>query len=131
NCGTVYKGFAECLISLGDSISKNIQHYNNLENTEELHLICKSWDEFQKCTTKILVSCPKNAAEIWDSLLEESRKRQEQISLSEICRPQLSKEIKGVDSETNKETLKSLGCCLHFNLLQILLPIFIKGWIFQ
>ncbi|NXP55611.1 NRN1L protein, partial [Heliornis fulica] len=86
-CDTIYKGFAGCLISLGDSMAQSIrqQREEDAEEAQELDTICKSWDEFHTCASEVLSSCPEEAAAIWESLRQESRKIQFQGNLQELC----------------------------------------------
>uniref|UniRef100_A0A674IIR1 Neuritin 1 like n=1 Tax=Terrapene triunguis TaxID=2587831 RepID=A0A674IIR1_9SAUR len=97
-CDTIYKGFAECLISLGDSMEG-----------QELDTVCRSWDDFHTCANRVLSRCPDEAAAIWESLRQESRKIQFQGNLHDLCsaraRPPGSVRGSAAD-ETNKETLR-------------------------
>uniref|UniRef100_A0A8D0C4P8 Neuritin 1 like n=1 Tax=Salvator merianae TaxID=96440 RepID=A0A8D0C4P8_SALMN len=110
-CNTIYKGFAECLISLGDSMAQSVQQQDgdNLQEQQELDTICRSWDDFHNCATQVLSSCPEEAANIWESLRQESRKIQFQGNLHDLCssraQPAGSGRASDVD-ETNKETLR-------------------------
>uniref|UniRef100_A0A8C0APQ4 Neuritin 1 like n=1 Tax=Buteo japonicus TaxID=224669 RepID=A0A8C0APQ4_9AVES len=69
-CDTIYKGFAGCLLSLGDSMAQSVR---------------RSWDDFHACATEVLSNCPEEAAAIWESLRQESRKIQFQGNLQELC----------------------------------------------
>lgn len=43
-CNTIYKGFAECLVSLGDSMAQNVQkdlEDDTIQDQEELNTICR------------------------------------------------------------------------------------------
>lgn len=42
-CNTIYKGFASCLISLGDSMVQSVQRQQDedAEDVQELDTICK------------------------------------------------------------------------------------------
>ncbi|XP_078524986.1 neuritin-like protein [Lissotriton helveticus] len=122
-CDTIYKGFAECLISLGDSIAQNVQTLKDAdektikEEAEELDTICKSWDDFHTCATAVLANCPEEAANIWESLRQESRKIQYQGNLHDLCsaRNRPSNSMRGADSaETNKETLRGSAPFLQY-----------------
>ncbi|NXA18905.1 NRN1L protein, partial [Ibidorhyncha struthersii] len=86
-CDTIYKGFAGCLISLGDSMAQSVrrQREEGGEEAQELDTICKSWDDFHACASEVLSSCPEEAAAIWESLRQESRKIQFQGNLQELC----------------------------------------------
>ncbi|OCT82170.1 neuritin-like protein [Xenopus laevis] len=134
-CNTIYKGFAECLISFGDSLIENVQQNQEekiLENIQELQSLCKSWNDFQKCTSNVLVNCPESAATVWESLLRESRKVQYQGNLHGMCNAQtlLTARMGGSD-ETNKETLRGLGYGLQGNLLLVLFLLILLWYIFQ
>uniref|UniRef100_A0A8C3XRS4 Neuritin 1 like n=1 Tax=Chelydra serpentina TaxID=8475 RepID=A0A8C3XRS4_CHESE len=113
-CDTIYKGFAECLISLGDSMAQNGQ---------ELDTICRSWDDFHTCASGVLSSCPDEAAAIWESLRQESRKIQFQGNLQDLCsaraRPPGSVRGSAAD-ETNKETLRGSAQLPRPSLLAVL-----------
>ncbi|NWX18616.1 NRN1L protein, partial [Aegotheles bennettii] len=76
-CDTIYKGFAGCLISLGDSMAQSVRRQRDEggEEAQELDTICN----------EVLSSCPEEAAAIWDSLRRESRKIQFQGNLQELC----------------------------------------------
>ncbi|XP_053552098.1 neuritin-like protein [Bombina bombina] len=117
-CDTIYKGFAECLISLGDSMAQSVQQHkeDTIEEVEELDSICKSWDEFHKCASNVLVNCPEEAAAIWESLRQESRKIQYQGNLHDLCSSRKNS-MRGYDTgETNKETLRGSAYLAQFSL---------------
>ncbi|KAG9475158.1 hypothetical protein GDO78_003560, partial [Eleutherodactylus coqui] len=126
-CDTIYKGFADCLISLGDSMAQNVQQSKvneELDDIEELDSICKSWDEFHKCASSVLIDCPEDTAAIWESLRQESRKIQYQGNLHDLCtaRNQKSNSMGAMDTgETNKETLKGLACMIQHGLLPVVI----------
>ncbi|KAL8194836.1 UNVERIFIED_CONTAM: hypothetical protein K2H54_036910 [Gekko kuhli] len=110
-CNTIYKGFADCLISLGDSMSQSVQQQQDESSQElqELETICKSWDDFHTCASQVLSRCPDEAAAIWESLRQESRKFQFQGNLHDLCssRAQPAGNGRALDmDETNKETLR-------------------------
>ncbi|KAF1496426.1 Neuritin-like protein, partial [Eudyptula minor novaehollandiae] len=48
----------------------------------------RSWDDFHACASEVLSSCPEEAAAIWESLRQESRKIQFQGNLQELCSAQ-------------------------------------------
>ncbi|XP_075693024.1 neuritin-like protein [Rhinoderma darwinii] len=126
-CETIYKGFADCLISLGDSMAQNVQQSREneeLNDTEELDSICKSWDEFHKCASNVLINCPEDTAAIWESLRQESRKIQYQGNLHDLCtsRNRQPNSMGATDTgETNKETLRGSGYVLQHGLLPIVI----------
>uniref|UniRef100_UPI00398F4C6A neuritin-like protein n=1 Tax=Pristiophorus japonicus TaxID=55135 RepID=UPI00398F4C6A len=108
-CNHIYKGFAECLLKLGDSLAKSIEGEN--EEVKELDTVCRSWDDFHACADSVLEGCPKDAASIWESLRKESKKLQFQGNLHELCssRVRPSGTMENSDrSESNKESLT--GC---------------------
>ncbi|XP_072135544.1 neuritin-like protein, partial [Mobula birostris] len=82
-CSHIYKGFAECLLKLGDSLAKTIE--GESEEVKELDTVCRSWDDFHACADSVLEGCPEDAASIWESLRKESRKLQFQGNLHELC----------------------------------------------
>ncbi|XP_009289099.1 PREDICTED: neuritin-like protein [Aptenodytes forsteri] len=86
-CDTIYQGFAGCLISLGDSMAQSVrrQREEGGEEAEELDTICKPGDDSHACASEVLSSCPEEAAAIWESLRQESRKIQFQGNLQELC----------------------------------------------
>ncbi|XP_048371835.1 neuritin-like protein [Sphaerodactylus townsendi] len=113
-CNTIYKGFADCLISLGDSMAQTIQQQQDESSQElqELETICKSWDDFHICASQVLSRCPDEAAAIWESLRQESRKFQFQGNLHDLCssRSQPAGNGRALNmDETNKETLRGLA----------------------
>ncbi|KAM4614340.1 neuritin-like protein isoform 2-T2 [Discoglossus pictus] len=134
-CDTIYKGFAECLISLGDSMAQNVQQHreeDDMEEIEELDSICKSWDEFHKCASNVLVNCPEEAAAIWESLRQESRKIQYQGNLHDLCSARKANSMRGFDTgETNKETLRGSANLVRLGLLPGLLVLSLQWAIFQ
>ncbi|KAI4877891.1 hypothetical protein NFI96_002309 [Prochilodus magdalenae] len=72
-CGSIYKGFAECLLVLGDSLSVSNQKD---DDTQEIDSICRSWDNFHDCANMAMAGCPEEAAAVWESLRQESKKMQ-------------------------------------------------------
>ncbi|NXP12666.1 NRN1L protein, partial [Thinocorus orbignyianus] len=109
-CDTIYKGFASCLISLGDSMAQSVrrQQEEGGEEAQELDTICKSWDDFHTCASEVLSGCPEEAAAIWESLRRESRKIQFQGNLQELCsaRGRLAGARGSPAAETNQATLR-------------------------
>ncbi|KAM6430560.1 neuritin-like protein [Liasis olivaceus] len=122
-CNTIYKGFAECLISLGDSMAQNVQKHqedDTIQDQEELDTICRSWDDFHTCATQVLSNCPEEAANIWESLRQESQKIQFQGNLHDLCssRAQLAGDGRALHvDETNQETLRGAACLLWPSLM--------------
>ncbi|KAJ1081808.1 hypothetical protein NDU88_001983 [Pleurodeles waltl] len=98
--------------TLKDADEKTIK-----EEAQELDTICKSWDDFHTCATAVLANCPEEAANIWESLRQESRKIQYQGNLHDLCsaRNRPSNSMRGADSaETNKETLRGSASFLQY-----------------
>ncbi|XP_040471784.1 neuritin-like protein [Falco naumanni] len=124
-CDTIYKGFAGCLISLGDSMAQSVrqQQEEGGEEAQELDTICKSWDDFHTCASEVLSSCPEEAAAIWESLRQESRKIQFQGNLQELCSTQrgLASARGSPAAETNHATLRGSATPLRPHLLALLL----------
>ncbi|NXI37376.1 NRN1L protein, partial [Galbula dea] len=124
-CDTIYKGFAGCLISLGDSMAQSVQQQQEegAEEMQELDTICKSWDDFHACASEVLSSCPEEAAAIWESLRQESRKIQFQGNLQELCsaRGRLASARGSPAAETNQATLRGSATTLCPRLLTLLL----------
>ncbi|PKU31941.1 neuritin-like protein [Limosa lapponica baueri] len=129
-CDTIYKGFASCLISLGDNMAQSVrrQQEEGSEEAQELDTICKSWDDFHACASEVLSSCPEEAAAIWESLRRESRKIQFQGNLQELCsaRGHLASARGSPAAETNQATLRGLATTLRPRLLALLaLPLLV------
>ncbi|NXO28094.1 NRN1L protein, partial [Cisticola juncidis] len=109
-CDTIYKGFAGCLISLGESMAQSVrqqQQEEGGEEAQELDTICK---------------CPVEAATIWKSLRQESRKIQFQGNLHQLCsaRGRLASAQGSPAAETNQATLRGSATPLHPRLLALL-----------
>uniref|UniRef100_A0A8C9F5Y2 Neuritin 1 like n=1 Tax=Pavo cristatus TaxID=9049 RepID=A0A8C9F5Y2_PAVCR len=118
-CNTIYKGFAGCLISLGDSME-----------AQELDTICRSWDEFHACASGVLSRCPEEAAAIWESLRQESRKIQFQGNLQELCstRGRLASAQGSPPAETNQATLRGSAPPGHPGILPLLALLLLRAW---
>ncbi|XP_023673050.1 neuritin-like protein isoform X1 [Paramormyrops kingsleyae] len=122
-CGSIYKGFAQCLLALGDSMADSVQKD---EGTQEIDTVCRSWDEFHVCANAALEGCPDEAAAVWESLRQESRKMQFSGNLYDMCSTRaqappspLSPPDQG---ESNQESLKATAIPLapsHFLLLPV------------
>ncbi|NXB42400.1 NRN1L protein, partial [Leucopsar rothschildi] len=129
-CDSIFRGFASCLISLGESMTLNIRRQQQQQQEEagdeaqELETICKSWDDFHTCASDVLSRCPVEASSVWESLRQESRKMQFQGNLQELCsaRSRLaSPQPPGSSaSETNQATLRGSATSLHPRLLALL-----------
>ncbi|XP_034160944.1 neuritin 1-like a [Pangasianodon hypophthalmus] len=132
-CGSIYKGFAQCLLALGDSLSVNSQKD---EDMHEIDSICRSWDDFHDCANLAMAGCPDEAAAVWESLRQESKKMQFAGNLYDMCssRSQSAADTGAQNpDETNQESLK--GKASHLSLGQsIFLPtclclLFVYLWI--
>ncbi|XP_052001117.1 neuritin-like protein [Xyrauchen texanus] len=109
-CSVVYRGFAECLVTLGDNVS------SKTDNTQDVNSICKSWDAFQVCVSDVLSGCRGDAAEIWESLRAESRKSSFAGNLYDMCAGRTEAVTAAITpqglpntDQTNQETLKGLA----------------------
>uniref|UniRef100_A0A4W5PJ47 Neuritin 1-like b n=1 Tax=Hucho hucho TaxID=62062 RepID=A0A4W5PJ47_9TELE len=101
SCGVIYKSFAQCLLTLGDSLG----------GTQK-----ESWDAFHVCANAALAGCPGDAAAIWESLRQESRKTQFSGNLYDMCAsrttlapntvPVPPSQSPPTSDQTNQETLK-------------------------
>ncbi|XP_019912323.1 neuritin 1-like a isoform X2 [Esox lucius] len=106
-CQSIYKGFAQCLMALGDSLTESAQ------DTQEIHTICKSWDEFHDCANEEMAGCPNEAAAVWESLRQESKKMQFSGNLYDMCssrnQPADTADTLGPPNqeEINQESLKA------------------------
>ncbi|KAL7866320.1 hypothetical protein AOLI_G00141340 [Acnodon oligacanthus] len=120
-CGGI-RGFAECLVTLGDSVS------SQSDNIQDINSICKSWDAFQVCVSGVLSGCRGDAAEVWESLRAESRRTQFSGNLYEVCASRAqattlkpSQTLPSTD-QTNQESLKGLAASGdHTHSVQLLL----------
>ncbi|XP_008284078.1 neuritin 1-like a, partial [Stegastes partitus] len=128
-CHSIYKGFAQCLMALGDSLTDNARKD---EDMHEIHSICRSWDEFHDCANVAMAGCPEEAAAVWESLRQESKKMQFSGNLYDMCsnrHPAAS--ASPSKEEINQESLRGgaahLASCLHRLLL--LSPLLLLFWI--
>uniref|UniRef100_A0A3Q3PZR7 Uncharacterized protein n=1 Tax=Monopterus albus TaxID=43700 RepID=A0A3Q3PZR7_MONAL len=110
SCGSIYKSFAQCLVTLGDIKMSG-------PNADlEVHRVttCMSWNAFHACANAAVAGCPGEAADVWESLRQESRKTQFSGNLYNLCasRTTLSPNTVPVpkdpptSDQTNQETLK-------------------------
>uniref|UniRef100_A0A673B341 Neuritin 1a n=1 Tax=Sphaeramia orbicularis TaxID=375764 RepID=A0A673B341_9TELE len=81
-CDSVFKGFSDCLLKLGDNMANYPQ---DLDDTENLHKICSYWDNFHSCATTALADCQEGATDLWEKLKKESRNLDFRGSLFELC----------------------------------------------
>ncbi|XP_024089510.2 neuritin-like protein isoform X2 [Pongo pygmaeus] len=96
-CDTIYQGFAECLIRLGDGMGRG----------GELETICRSWNDFHACVSRVLSGCPEEAAAVWESLQQEARQAPHPNNLHTLCGAPVHVQERGTGSETNQETLRA------------------------
>ncbi|XP_041852640.1 neuritin 1-like a [Melanotaenia boesemani] len=124
-CHSIYKGFAHCLMALGDSLTDTARKD---EDTHEIHSICRSWDEFHDCANVAMAGCPEEAAAIWESLRQESKKMQFSGNLYDMCSNRNSHPAGSISpdgsmnkEEINQESLRGhtdhLAGCLHLLVL--------------
>ncbi|XP_061678248.1 neuritin 1-like a [Syngnathoides biaculeatus] len=115
-CHFIYKGFAQCLMALGDSLT-DTAHKD--EDTHEIHSICRSWDEFHDCANVAMAGCPEEAATVWESLRQESKKMQFSGNLYDMCSNRNSHTLTSgssrgshIQGELNQESLRGRVSCL-------------------
>ncbi|XP_045149885.1 neuritin-like protein [Echinops telfairi] len=96
-CDTIYQGFAECLIRLGDGMGRG----------GELEAVCRSWNDFQACASRVLSGCPEEAAAVWESLQQEARRAPHPDNLHALCGASVRVPERGASPETNQETLRA------------------------
>lgn len=79
----------------------------------------------------MLSSCPEEAAAIWESLRQESRKIQFQGNLQELCsaRGRLASARGSPAAETNQATLQGSGTPLRPRLLALLVLLLLVPWL--
>uniref|UniRef100_A0A3B3VGF8 Neuritin 1-like a n=1 Tax=Poecilia latipinna TaxID=48699 RepID=A0A3B3VGF8_9TELE len=118
-CHSIYKGFARCLMDLGDSLT---------DNKYCLLPVCRSWDEFHDCANMAMAGCPEEAAAVWESLRQESKKMQFSGNLYDMCSNRNSHPADSISphgslsqEEINQESLRGRAdhpaACLHPLLL--------------
>lgn len=84
HCESVFRGFSDCLLKLGDNMANYPQ---DLDDHQNLHRICSYWDDFHSCATTALADCQEGATEMWEKLKDESRSLDFRGSLFELCHP--------------------------------------------
>ncbi|KAJ7986169.1 hypothetical protein DPEC_G00347990 [Dallia pectoralis] len=112
SCGVIYKRFAQCLLTLGDSLGDTQKE----PNTQDIDAVCRSWDAFHVCANRALAGCPGDAAAVWESLRQESRKTQFSGNLYDMCARRTTQTTSAgpappsqslpASDQTNQETLK-------------------------
>lgn len=92
--------------------------------------ISRSWDEFHACASGVLSRCPEEAAAIWESLRQESRKIQFQGNLQELCsaRGRLASSQGSPPAETNQATLRGSARHGHPGILPLLALLLLGVW---
>ncbi|MGH0172899.1 UNVERIFIED_CONTAM: hypothetical protein FKN15_064361 [Acipenser sinensis] len=73
------------------------------------NMLQRSWDEFHRCASAALAGCPEEAAVVWESLRQESRKMQFSGNLYDMCsnRAKPSTSVQSPNQEeTNQESLR-------------------------
>lgn len=67
----------------------------------------RSWDEFHDCANVAMAGCPQEAAVVWESLRQESRKMQFSGNLYDMCSNRsLSPRVTPRRNEINQESLR-------------------------
>ncbi|KAF7650298.1 hypothetical protein LDENG_00127980, partial [Lucifuga dentata] len=112
SCGSIYKSFAQCLLTLGDSLVETQKD----QNTQDIDTICRSWNAFHVCANSALAGCPGDAAAVWESLRQESRKTEFSGNLYDMCASRTTlppapstmpaPQSSPTSDQTNQETLK-------------------------
>ncbi|CAL8359573.1 neuritin 1-like b [Gadus morhua] len=114
SCGSIYKSFAGCLVTLGDSMGDSMGDTQKDSSTQDIDAICRSWNAFHVCASSALSGCPGDAAAVWESLRQESRKTEFSGNLYDLCAsrttlaPSTLPPSQGppTSDQTNQETLK-------------------------
>ncbi|KAK9517138.1 hypothetical protein VZT92_025027 [Zoarces viviparus] len=92
----------------------------------------RSWDEFHDCANVAMAGCPDEAAAVWESLRQESKKMQFSGNLYDMCsnrddHPVASVSPRGSSNqeEINKESLRGRADHLagDLHLLMLLSPL--------
>ncbi|XP_045892555.1 neuritin 1-like a [Micropterus dolomieu] len=97
-----------------------------------------SWDEFHDCANVAMAGCPEEAAAVWESLRQESKKMQFSGNLYDMCSNRNNHPIASVSphgspnqEDINQESLRGganhLAACLH--LLMLLSPLLLLFWV--
>ncbi|XP_053741724.1 neuritin 1-like a [Synchiropus splendidus] len=119
-CHSIYKGFAQCLMALGDSLTDSARKD---EDMHEIHSICRSWDQFHDCANLAMAGCPEEAAAVWESLRQESKKMQFSGNLYDMCSRRDSYTVAPAPPQgnVNQESLRGRGVRPWPRLLPLLL----------
>lgn len=91
----------------------------------------RSWNAFHVCASSALKGCPGDAAAVWESLRQESRKAQFSGNLYDMCASRTTLPPATVPApqspppsdQANQETLKGQTCKHSPSLATMLLPI--------
>lgn len=74
---------------------------------------CRSWDEFHDCANLAMAGCPEEAAAVWESLRQESKKMQFSGNLYDMCSNRKSHSVASSSphgsqkkEEVNQESLR-------------------------
>ncbi|XP_057710455.1 neuritin 1-like b [Corythoichthys intestinalis] len=126
SCGSIYKSFAQCLLTLGDSLVDMQKD----QGVQDISTICRSWNEFHTCANVAMSGCPKEAAAIWESLRQESRKARFSGNLYDLCASLTTLVPSTVPApltpptsdQTNQETLKGRTYRWSPSITTIILP---------
>ncbi|XP_004543097.1 neuritin 1-like b [Maylandia zebra] len=126
SCGSIYKRFAQCLLTLGDSLVDTQKE----QSTQDIDAICRSWNAFHVCANSALAGCPGEAAAVWESLRQESRKTEFSGNLYNMCASRTTLPPSTVPAaqspptsdQTNQETLKGQTHKHSPTLFTVLLP---------
>ncbi|XP_026797276.1 neuritin 1b [Pangasianodon hypophthalmus] len=81
-CETVFKGFSDCLLSLGENM---VNYPQDLDDLENLHTVCSYWSDFLSCTSAAVADCQDEAVELWEKLKVSSGSLNYQGSLFQLC----------------------------------------------
>uniref|UniRef100_A0A3B1K7T7 Neuritin 1b n=1 Tax=Astyanax mexicanus TaxID=7994 RepID=A0A3B1K7T7_ASTMX len=81
-CEAVFKGFSDCLLSLGENM---VNFPQELDDRENLQAICSYWDDFHSCASTAIADCQDGAVDLWEKLKVQSRSLNYKGSLFELC----------------------------------------------
>ncbi|TRY53838.1 hypothetical protein DNTS_002794 [Danionella cerebrum] len=81
-CETIFKGFSDCLLSLGENM---LNYPQELDDRENLQTICSYWNDFHSCASTAVADCQEGAADLWEKLKAQSHNLNYQGSLFELC----------------------------------------------
>ncbi|KAG1969504.1 neuritin 1b [Pimephales promelas] len=80
-CENIFKGFSDCLLSLGENM---VNYPQELDDSENLQTICSYWNDFHSCASTAIADCQEGAG-LWEKLKLQSRSLNYQGSLFELC----------------------------------------------